>query len=97
MELGLRGGLLIGSFVGATYLTTTPLEVLPAAAATAGGLVRLAFGGLLVGFGTRYAGGCTAGHTITGIASLNPPSMMATVVFFAGGLLATWVLTFMMF
>ncbi len=90
-------GLLIGSFVGVTYLTTTPLEVLPPAAATAGGLLRLAFGGILVGFGTRYAGGCTSGHTITGIASLNPPSVVATVAFFAGGLLSTWGLTFLIF
>jgi uncharacterized membrane protein YedE/YeeE len=91
------GGLLLGSFAGAQYLTTTPLEILPPAAATVGGLVRLALGGVLVGFGTRYAGGCTSGHTITGIASLNVPSMVATAAFFAGGLLSTWVLTFLIF
>ena len=46
-------------------------------------------GGLLVGFGTRLARGCTSGHTITGLSTLQWPSLVATLAFFAGGLLST--------
>jgi len=50
-------------------------------------LVLLVIGGLLVGFGTRYAGGCTSGHAITGLSSLQKPSLIAVVGFFIGGLI----------
>ena len=46
----------------------------------------LALSGLLVGFGTRYGGGCTSGHAITGLSTLQVPSLIATVAFFAGGI-----------
>ena len=49
-------------------------------------------GGLLVGFGTRYAGGCTSGQAISGLASLQWPSLVATICFMAGGFIGTWVL-----
>ncbi len=49
-------------------------------------LAILIFGGFLVGFGTRYAGGCTSGHAITGISSLQLPSLIAVIGFFIGGL-----------
>lgn len=49
----------------------------------------LLLGGFLVGFGTRYADGCTSGHAISGLCSLQLPSLIAVVGFFAGGLLAT--------
>lgn len=91
------GGIITGSFMAANFLTAVPLPVLPEAASTPGGLVRLGFGGVLVGFGTRYAGGCTSGHTISGISNLNPASMVASAAFFAGGLIATWGLTFLIF
>lgn len=48
----------------------------------------LALSGLLVGFGTRYGGGCTSGHAITGLSNLQAPSLIATASFFAGGILA---------
>ncbi len=51
------------------------------------GLFLLILGGLLVGFGTRYAGGCTSGHAITGLSSLQKPSLIAVVGFFIGGLI----------
>ncbi len=51
----------------------------------------LLFGGLLVGFGTRYAGGCTSGHAITGLSNLQLPSLIAVVGFFIGGLLMSWI------
>lgn len=53
------------------------------------GLILLIVGGLLVGFGTRYAGGCTSGHAITGLSSLQKPSLIAVIGFFIGGLIMT--------
>jgi hypothetical protein len=50
------------------------------------GLTILIVGGFLVGFGTRYAGGCTSGHAITGLSNLQLPSLIAVVGFFLGGL-----------
>lgn len=55
------------------------------------GFVMLVGGGLLIGFGTAYAGGCTSGHAIAGLADLQLPSLVAVIGFFAGGLLGTWV------
>ena len=46
----------------------------------------LAFGGLLVGFGARYAGGCTSGHAISGLSNLQLVSLYAVIGFFIGGL-----------
>ena len=61
------------------------------------GLIFLVFGGFLVGFGTRYAGGCTSGHAITGLATLQWPSLVATVSFMVGGLICThWILPFLL-
>jgi len=48
-------------------------------------------GGFLVGFGARYADGCTSGHAITGLSTFRAPSLVAVLGFFAGGLLATHV------
>lgn len=46
----------------------------------------LAVGGFLVGFGARYAGGCTSGHAISGLSNLQRPSLLAVIGFFIGGL-----------
>ncbi|CAL2077184.1 YeeE/YedE family protein [Tenacibaculum sp. 190524A02b] len=54
-------------------------------------ILLLILGGFLIGFGTRYAGGCTSGHAITGLSSLQLPSLLATIGFFIGGLLMTWI------
>ncbi|WCO02458.1 YeeE/YedE family protein [Psychroserpens ponticola] len=51
------------------------------------GFLILIIGGFLVGFGTRYAGGCTSGHAITGLSSLQLPSLIAVIGFFIGGLI----------
>lgn len=59
---------------------------------TAKGLLFFVVGGFLVGFGTRYAGGCTSGHAIMGISSLQWPSLVATIFFMIGGFLMTHVL-----
>jgi len=58
---------------------------------TAKGLLFFVIGGFLVGFGTRYAGGCTSGHAIMGISLLQWPSVVATIFFMAGGFLMTQV------
>ncbi len=55
-------------------------------------LLMLISGGLLVGFGTRYAGGCTSGHAISGLSNLQLPSLIAVLGFFIGGLLMTHLL-----
>jgi len=49
------------------------------------GFMLMVVGGLLVGFGTRYAGGCTSGHSIMGLSNLQWPSLVATCCFMAGG------------
>jgi len=56
------------------------------------GLLILIIGGVFVGFGARYAGGCTSGHAISGLSNLQLPSLIAVIGFFAGGLLMIHVL-----
>jgi uncharacterized membrane protein YedE/YeeE len=56
------------------------------------GLIFFVLGGFLVGFGTRYAGGCTSGHAIMGLANLQWPSLIATIFFMVGGFFSTWIL-----
>lgn len=51
-------------------------------------LVLLALSGSLIGFGTRYGGGCTSGHAITGLSTLQFPSLVATLSFFVGGIIS---------
>jgi uncharacterized membrane protein YedE/YeeE len=53
------------------------------------GFLFLAWGGLFIGFGTRYAGGCTSGHAISGISNLQLPSLISVIGFFIGGLIMT--------
>ena len=50
------------------------------------GFAILLMGGLLIGFGTRYAGGCTSGHAISGLSNFQLPSLVAVIGFFIGGL-----------
>lgn len=56
------------------------------------GLFFFVFGGFLVGFGTRYAGGCTSGHSIMGLSDLQIPSLIATCCFMIGGFFSANVL-----
>ena len=56
------------------------------------GLFFFIIGGFLVGFGTRYAGGCTSGHSIMGISNLQWPSLVATIFFMLGGFTMTHLL-----
>lgn len=56
---------------------------------TVQGFILIVVGGFLVGFGTRWAGGCTSGHAISGLSELQLPSLVAVVGFFIGGLFTT--------
>ncbi len=83
-------GIALGSFIATRFLMAEPIGFLPESFSSPAGAIKLLVGGFLIGFGTRYAGGCTSGHSITGIANFNWPSLVATVCFFAGGLAVTW-------
>ncbi len=64
---------------------------------TARGFFFFVLGGFLVGFGTRYAGGCTSGHAIMGLSGLQWPSLVATCCFMAGGFVsANWLVPFLL-
>ncbi|MFC4267757.1 YeeE/YedE family protein [Polaribacter marinivivus] len=54
------------------------------------GFLILILSGVCIGFGTRYAGGCTSGHAITGLSSFQLPSLLAVIGFFIGGIIAVW-------
>lgn len=68
------------------YTGLVPVEIFSwSELLTPRGMVMMAGGGFLVGFGTRYAGGCTSGHAIMGLSNLQWPSLVATSCFMAGG------------
>ena len=73
--------------VGTTYSPTELFETL-----TPKTISILIVGGLLIGFGTRYAGGCTSGHAISGLSDLQIPSLIAVIGFFIGGLIMVHLL-----
>jgi uncharacterized membrane protein YedE/YeeE len=78
--IGLLGGAAIaGAAVGVPVLRERPA------------LLAVAIAGLLVGYGTRLGSGCTSGHGVCGIARLSPRSLVATVVFMAGGAAVVFV------
>lgn len=56
------------------------------------GFFVLLIAGILVGFGSRWAGGCTSGHAIVGLSNLEIPSLISVIGFFIGGLVMTWVI-----
>jgi hypothetical protein len=61
------------------------------------GFLLMVVGGFLVGFGTRYAGGCTSGHAIMGLSNLQWPSLIATICFMIGGfIMANLILPFLL-
>jgi uncharacterized membrane protein YedE/YeeE len=61
------------------------------------GVVMMVGGGFLIGFGSRYAGGCTSGHAIMGLSDLQLPSLIATASFMAGGfIMANMILPFIL-
>ena len=61
------------------------------------GFILMVVGGFLVGFGTRYAGGCTSGHSIMGLSNLQFSSLVATICFMAGGfIMANLIMPFIL-
>jgi uncharacterized membrane protein YedE/YeeE len=90
-------GVLIGGILGGVVLSDGTTELMPREyfnwneLATARGLIMMIAGGFMVGFGTRYARGCTSGHGITGLSALQWPSLLATMSFFLGGILFTYL------
>ncbi len=73
--------------VGQSYSPTEIFETL-----NFRNILILISGGLLIGFGTRYAGGCTSGHAISGLSALQLPSLIAVFGFFIGGLIMVHLL-----
>ncbi|WP_196889791.1 YeeE/YedE family protein [Aureivirga sp. CE67] len=73
---------------GATYLPSELFSL--EAMLSPKGFILLLLGGFLVGFGARYAGGCTSGHAITGLSNLDILSLYAVIGFFVGGLIMIW-------
>lgn len=61
------------------------------------GFAILLISGILVGFGARYAGGCTSGHGIVGLSNLELPSLVSVIGFFIGGIVMTWFIIPMLF
>ncbi len=86
-------GIGLGGYIAAHWLSAQKVEFLPESWSNANGAIRLLIGGFLIGFGSRYANGCTSGHAITGISNLSWTSLVATVFFFVGGLAVTWGLS----
>jgi uncharacterized membrane protein YedE/YeeE len=78
-------GIVVGSFAGMHLLSNQAIPLLPGHYHQWSGAIFLFVGGLLVGFGTRYADGCTSGHSIMGMSNLKWPSLVATISFFVGG------------
>jgi uncharacterized membrane protein YedE/YeeE len=79
-KLGFLGGLLvvpavIAAFIGGQTNVTSNWAV-------------LILGGLLVGFGTRIANGCTSGHGVCGMSRLSPRGIVASALYvLAGGIM----------
>jgi uncharacterized protein len=87
------GGLAAGGFVATFLLSENPQPLLPPGIHDLPGALQLLGGGILIGFGTRYAAGCTSGHSIMGLSNLQKASLVATLSFFAGGLTAALIHT----
>jgi uncharacterized membrane protein YedE/YeeE len=84
-------GILLGGTLVQTSLGGAGVPLFLPENLTAAGLGLLFVGGILVGFGTRYADGCTSGHTISGISNLSVPSMIASACFIVGGASASFI------
>lgn len=82
-------GILLGGLICKLFLTNSGVTFLPENYYSAKGLILLFAGGFLVGFGTRYANGCTSGHSISGISTFQLSGLIATISFFIGGLIYT--------
>ncbi len=76
----------LGNYGISDYNNIVPIDLFSwESLLTLRGFILMVVGGFLVGFGTRYAGGCTSGHTIMGLSTLQLPSLIATICFMIGG------------
>lgn len=76
----------LSSYGISDYSSLVPVEIFSwTSLSTPRGIIMMVLGGFLVGFGTRYAGGCTSGHAIMGLSMLQLPSLVATICFMVGG------------
>lgn len=97
-NIALMAGVVMGGFIAAILLPHDTQTLVPptlfgwSALLTIRGAVSVMLGGFLVGFGASYAGGCTSGHGITGLASLQIASLIAILAIFAGGMLTTFLI-----
>ena len=80
------------------YSKLTPVDVFNwSTLLSVKGFILMIVGGFLVGFGTRYAGGCTSGHSIMGLSNLQWPSLVATICFMIGGIImANFILPYIL-
>lgn len=85
-------GITIGAFISNKIIVSEKISFLPASYYTVEGIILLFVGGVLVGFGTRYANGCTSGHAIMGISLLQKSSLASTLSFFVSGLIFTYII-----
>jgi uncharacterized protein len=92
---GLAAGGLLSALLASTLAITPVLraELFSELARTPGAAMGVLFGGgLLVGFGTRMAGGCTSGHGLCGVSRFQPGSIAATAAFFGMGIMVSFLL-----
>jgi uncharacterized membrane protein YedE/YeeE len=82
-------GIMIGAYCAEKFFSASEVRFLPEHYYSWTGYLTLFAGGILVGFGTRYANGCTSGHSIFGLSLLQSSSLKATISFFVGGLIYT--------
>ena len=85
-------GIVLGGSTAKLFFISGAVSFLPQQYYSLKGLIFLFTGGFLVGFGSRYANGCTAGHVIAGISTFQLSGLIATISFFAGGLIYTYFL-----
>lgn len=78
----------LSSYGITNYSNLVPVDIVSwSSLFTLRGFILIVVGGFFVGFGTRYAGGCTSGHSIMGLSTLQWPSLVATICFMVGGLI----------
>lgn len=87
-------GIMLGAYSATKFLSSGDVHFLPEHYYSLSGYLTLFAGGILVGFGTRYANGCTSGHSIFGLSILQSSSLKATISFFIGGLIYTFIASY---
>ena len=83
-------GIAIGALITNKIIMAEDKSFLPEEYYSVEGIILLLSGGVMVGFGTRYANGCTSGHAITGLSLLKKSSLIATITFLITGFLFTF-------